>query len=424
MSFAPDELALTAGKPNDATGASFVVNLNDEEMHASVSLLNSSLPGGANETRWSASPSSFTVLPGRVVEVSFTVGSMGLDPSDIHSLLFGITAYTSNSLVTRTDLPATLSISSTADPTYTVVAVVGSPTFDITWGGVEISPFDYDGLPINEDIKEDNFGLTLNGSMASQICSVRWDKLRLKHVGECTVPETERAGSWGLTVTLGEVAFFSSPVHMNCKAGTFEDPKTFECLACPRGAACSAGVTGVTLESLPLTSGHWRASEQSKEVFPCRYGKISCPGFDPIENRTARRLSPDDPASCERDESPYCGCGYTGPLCAQCGSTSDGGTRYYFSWATQSCAKCGNGSSHAPSMSLLGILGMFLVLATALRKRQARKKKMTGGSERPARAVRKSWLSRIKQAKKVGNVKLSIILYTCQVRSCGGGKAR
>jgi hypothetical protein len=171
---------------------------------------------------------------------------MGLDPSDIHSLVFGITAFTSNSLVTRTDIAATLLISSKADPTYTVVGIVGSPTFDITWSGVEISSFDYDGLPINEDMGE-NFGLALNGSMSSQICSIQWSTLKLKHIGECTVPETERVGLWGLAVTLDDALFFSSSVRMSCKADKFEDSKTSKCVTCPQGTTCSAA--GVTLAS-------------------------------------------------------------------------------------------------------------------------------------------------------------------------------
>jgi hypothetical protein len=80
-------------------------------------------------------------------------------------------------------------------------------------------------------------------------------------------------------------------------------------------------------------------------------------------NLTARRLSPNDPAaSCERDESSYCGCGYTGPLCSKCGGASDG-ERYYLSWETQFCASCGDSGSHAPTISLLGSLGAFVVLA-------------------------------------------------------------
>ena len=190
-----------------------------------------------------------------------------------------------------------------------------------------------------------------------------------------------------------------------------------KCVLCPDDVTCFAGSS---IPDWELAKGYWRASEQSRTVFRCRYGVISCPGpIEEIANSTERRLSPNDlPASCERDESSYCDCGYTGPLCSECGGASDV-ERYYLSWETQSCASCGDSGSHTVTISLLGSLGALFVLATVLyfmRKRQTRNQ---ANSELDEPAIKytgeTSWLSLIARAKKVGKVKLSIILYTCQV---------
>ena len=262
------------------------------------------------------------------------------------------------------------------------MGIVGSPTFDITWSGVEISPFDYDGLPINKDMGE-NFGLTLNGSMSSQICSVQWSALKLKHIGECTVPETERAGLWGLTATLDDAAVFSSSVRMRCKADKFEDPKTSKCVTCPRGTTCSAGMT---LEALPLNSGYWRCGafsychrvvqqafdnartasspdSTSQTVLKCRYGANSCPGSKSSSSR--RQLaSGNSTGGCDEtagDKDPYCACGFRGPLCSEC---ADG---FFSSWAGRGgCKACGQSTNYMPVIVLGVVVAVCIGLVVAM----------------------------------------------------------
>ena len=130
-----------------------------------------------------------------------------------------------------------------------------------------------------------------------------------------------RLGSFALQLALdGQAVSTSVPVLIVCPSGQYEDTKGL-CASCgdfefpPR---CQS--PGVTLETLDLTPGTWRATFNSTVIRPC-VRSSGCMG------------GPGNATSADSDS--YCGTGHTGPLCSACE------VDYYWGFGQQ-CVACGN----------------------------------------------------------------------------------
>ena len=78
-------------------------------------------------------------------------------------------------------------------------------------------------------------------------------------------------------------------------------------------------------------------------------------------------------------------------------------TPHYMAWSSGKCESCGNGASHAPTIALAcGVVTFFLLVAVVL------------GVKRKAITTTITY-QRIPKAYKVGQVKISTMVFTCQV---------
>lgn len=255
LAIAPRALQLTVLKPNVASDTAYLVNLNDEIMRGSITPLHTSLPSNAS---WRVRPSNFTLVAGEVVKIDVAIDSLGLKPQD-YSLEFVIIARTSNSLPLNQTFPIAIKVDAKADPATTQVQVVGSPTLDVLWRGIFITPKDADSMPISKDTG-DNFEATLHSGNVTSTCSFRW--FLTIYEGECLVPDTSLAGTWKLRVSLDGDVFYKSSVVVKCTPYYYENPRNSRCYSCPHGATCSSGTT---LETLLLGAGYWRSGEPYPE---------------------------------------------------------------------------------------------------------------------------------------------------------------
>ena len=124
-----------------------------------------------------------------------------------------------------------------------------------------------------------------------------------------------------------------------CKNGEVE--RMGVCVSCQRGMNCSS--EGLSLADAPLEPGYWRASSESFDVRKCRFGAASCPGDETVTD----------------NDNPYCGPGYVGHLCSECGA------QHFKSWAGDGeCHTCAAGNNHLPTI-LLGVCVLLLGGASA-----------------------------------------------------------
>ena len=93
-------------------------------------------------------------------------------------------------------------------------------------------------------------------------------------------------------------------------------------------------------------------------------------------------------------------------FCAECDADAD--QRYYYSWTSRECTACGDGASHAPSWGLLSALGALMVLAVVT----------TTIRVDGLKAIRHPrWYTRAQRINRICRVKLSTIMFSCQVIS-------
>ena len=149
-----------------------------------------------------------------------------------------------------------------------------------------------------------------------------------------------RLGSFALQLALDGTAVSTSvPVIIVCPSGQFENGAGL-CASCgdfdfpPR---CES--PGVTLETLDLTPGTWRATFNSTVIRPCvrSSGCMGGPG-----NATSG------------DSDSYCGTGHTGPLCSACELD------YYWGFG-QKCVSCGD-----TSVSGSILIGVIVLIVAAI----------------------------------------------------------
>ena len=83
--------------------------------------------------------------------------------------------------------------------------------------------------------------------------------------------------SWPQACPLNSVSQIAStlPSDCVCRAGYYkgsvnETTGEFVCAACGVGTECTDGLIGITVETLPIEKGYWRANKMSTEVRRCR----------------------------------------------------------------------------------------------------------------------------------------------------------
>ena len=250
-------LTLSATKPaaasNNETSLLYLVNLNEETLSGTTSLLRTSL---SSRGAWSVTPSTFSIAPGEFEQIIVTVQSTGLEPRLYEDNAILLTARTDNSLPVNRSLGVSTSIRSSIGHDQTIVNIQGRPVLNELWEGITILPFDSDGFRMNTE-PEENIEIALNFSDQRTTCDIRWSAPDALYSTSCVVPGTSRAGFWTLSTTLEGVVFFTTDVHVKCEDDYFEN-LDFTCEACPPGTTCLAGTT---LLNLPVLPGFWRSGE-------------------------------------------------------------------------------------------------------------------------------------------------------------------
>ena len=159
-----------------------------------------------------------------------------------------------------------------------------------------------------------------------------------------------------------------------------------ECKPCPAQVVCHEGSR---LEDWQLRAGYWRESSTSEHIFACRFDDASCPGYD----------SSAAVVDCEPDD--HCACGYLGPLCSECDTTSN--PIYFQSWTGGGCEQCDDGQSHTPSV-VLGVV--VLTFGAGLGALVGRAKSKYGNT---------AWMTALKDFRQSVKVKLKILFFMSQV---------
>ena len=139
---------------------------------------------------------------------------------------------------------------------------------------------------------------------------------------------------------------------------------------------------------MTLHAGYWRAGDEYAKILACGFGEDSCPGANAI---------------CMSDKWAYCACGYAGPLCSECDARGDAGQSYYLSSISGACESCNDGASYVPNIALGCAVVLFLALVAA--------------AVYSARACLKEVAQVLSNLYRVGKIKLSMIMYSCQVIS-------
>ena len=195
-----------------------------------------------------------------------------------------------------------------------------------------------------------------------------------------------------------------------CEAGHYglRDGVSLNCTTCPVGAFCPDHLTGLTLASMPLYEGHWRAHAATSDVRRCRGKRAgsSCIGCADDGDQS-------DEAACGGGDDAtvlVSGCrnGTTGPFCALCTSNDT-----YFDWDTMDCHDC----RHANSVGLyvlsgVAVLGVVAGLICLFCKRR-RRGVGAGATElrQPTRASR-FWAAHAKSVQRRLKIKFKI-LWSC-----------
>lgn len=138
------------------------------------------------------------------------------------------------------------------------------------------------------------------------------------------------------------------------------------------------------------------SGEESFDIRECTYHVLACPATPPSNKSQCPKRQDGD----EQIPDLYCACGYRGVLCATCD------TKFYVSWAGDSCENCDDTKSHVPTIGLaacLVMLGLAVVVAIGLQRKAIQSS--TG-------------FQRFKHVKRVGAVKFQILFYTAQVPPC------
>ena len=171
-----------------------------------------------------------------------------------------------------------------------------------------------------------------------------------------------------------------------CDVSTCEHKRI--CEPCPRGVLCDR--SGLPCGQTDLEPGYWRAGDGSIDVRECGFGIESCPSTN---------MDLADRCGAHVGDWPYCGCGYVGPLCAVCAPM------YFLTWAGRKCQECGPVKNHASSFAFGSVLVLLTTVIGAIVY-----------SKRKALSAVLKYVSILEQLYAIGENKLQILFYLCQVR--------
>lgn len=347
----PPELVVTQGKPGIATTTCFIVNSGDYDLNASVAA--ASVPAGLN---FSTTGNFKTVSKGGYAEVGLEFTTARLE-AKTHQIKLIVTCNTARTRPRTQALNVSLRVDAPADRSTSTVSVGGMPVLGYKYNDILITARDSDGLEIQIDTGAD-FGARLktpDGGLSVQ-CGITWSDDELAYQATCSLPKLDQAGEWFIVPSLdGDDFDEPHPIRMQCPAGEFEDKDT-KCKPCPKGADCWK--PGITLGTLPIEEGYWRASSTSSKVHECVLGPSACRGSLKTENSSKELYT---------NSTDYCHEGYEGPICSTCSH------EYFKNWVRHTCNLCAGMAKTAPVIVPLIVIGAvaFLVSVWALCKRFA-----------------------------------------------------
>lgn len=184
----------------------------------------------------------------------------------------------------------------------------------------------------------------------------------------------------------------SDPFHVQCDclADYYKD-QDGECSLCPKQVSCAWNSTTV---DWVLEPGIWRSNPRSTDLRTCRFGMESCPG-----TKTSNCTAP------SHGRWPHCGCGYAGPMCAVCDS------EYFVRWSGDACDRCGAKGSRIPAIVFgSAVVASILVIGAT--------------SYLAVTKLAPKCVSKLQTLYAIGEIKLDILFYLCQVCRTGSRMLR
>ena len=301
---------------------------------------------------------NYSVSFGAYLEVTVTLGSLGLDASN-YDVVFEVSGTTPNTHYSSSYLYLELTVTAAAEPKYTVVDISGLPVVNSQWGaegtgGITAFVFDAEQKPIANEPQGQALSVELRKTIdvddsrrlsdgvttdVTASCRSIWescaDDSSACSAGfrvTCDVPDTVHAGDWYVEVFLDStVVLNATAVSMKCYEGQYsEDDK---CKTCQPPHTC---LTGTTIETIDLADGYWRACTGTSDcaIFECTFGPNACIGGNKrawVEgystwNKTSQKAVLTGNykegfyfGPYEKDtRTSYCKEGYYGPLCQSC----------------------------------------------------------------------------------------------------------
>ncbi len=336
----PEHLAVSVIKPLVTSTQMFLVNLNDAAQYYSISITNTSLPGASDIV--TVTPASGRLTPGQAKEVMLSIGSTDVRPDTYH-LLLNVEARMNNSLLVAKPLAVTLTTTSAAFASTSLVQLDGLPTIGENWAGIAVVPHDADGYVTLDETADFEVRLgtevtNSDGSTTEKLASCKIAWAGTQFAAECLISKGEEvAGAWQLTVLLGDDTVLVQDVIVQCGERTYQRPDG-KCWRCPTGTACEkGGLTGITLGSLQTTRGYWRADARSTEVYSCKLDGA-------CESLSGGTVG---------DE--LCQEGYRGATCGSCEFPT-----HYLRVAKATCEECDNGAK-AFVWSMAAVIAVLFV---------------------------------------------------------------
>ena len=297
---------------------------------------------------WDSSPMNGTLLSGEIGMTTLTVKSATLQSRPAPY----ITNFTMSSNSLRA---ATRSIECIVETYVSAKPSASFSSVSLDIGGDQVAasstvrfsvePFDATGMPM---LDRPDWSLearllsngTISGSTACRLVS---------YEGECELPALV-TGAFELRVEDGDGALVGARAYSfsatECPEEYYRTPSG--CDECPLDKVECA--VGSDVSDWQLLAGYWRTSGESTKLYKCRHGTTSCPGN---HNQTG--------------EDPYCGVGFTGPLCSACKA------HFFKSWSGDGqCYECDAKKSHHPTIWIGcgAMVGFAVLLAATIKKCQ------------------------------------------------------
>ena len=319
-----------------------------------------------------------------------------------------------SSSLTDDQISITASVSVSADMDTRKSNVTLADTTTVYAGGsrgsmmFKVIPVDATGAEI-QDASQLVYSamLTHQASQESLSCSLKYDPGYKQTEGTCNIPESVCNGSdydecsppigqfiLAVRDTGGELVGGTGYAFVveDCPEKYYYSEDSQNCKWCLEEMECND--PGVTIRTVSLKPGYWRADEESDDIRPCRFHDVSCPGV----NQTT-------------GPNPYCAPNYRGPLCSACAAD------FFSNWDGDGrCIQCASGASHLPTIWLVsGIVG-FVLLCTACAYKK-KDKMMENMKENEKVEKKSSFLANADQVYSLAKFKLFTLFLTAQVIS-------